>query len=74
MKFFITLGVTLSLSVLLLASCTTYENSGNSGMNAKQCKHIRKSCVGGVYDQWSQKNGDLACACNGQLHSPNGMF
>lgn len=74
----VTMQTSLLFSTLLitvtLTSCSGYDYSEESGMNAKQCKRVQTRCVGGVYDEWFQKNGDLACACNGKLNIPDGKI
>jgi len=32
--------------------------------NSARCPHIKSKCVGGNYEEWPQKNGQTACACN----------
>ncbi|AWB68786.1 hypothetical protein C2869_21340 [Saccharobesus litoralis] len=34
------------------------------GFHAQECKSVRANCRTGVYEEWYQKNGDLACNCN----------
>lgn len=33
--------------------------------NAAHCPTVKRSCSSGNYQQWHQKSGELACACNG---------
>jgi hypothetical protein len=57
MKF---LGVFLALS---LSACTY--SAGSGGVNSQDCSQVQRECLHGVYSEWFQKNGDLACTCSG---------
>jgi hypothetical protein len=57
MKF---LGVFLALS---LSACTY--SAGSGGVNSQDCSQVQRACLHGVYSEWFQKNGDLACTCSG---------
>jgi len=61
------------LFIMLISSlqaCKTHENTGNTGVNAEQCKTVQQKCVSGVYDEWYQKNGDISCSCFGKTDNP----
>jgi len=32
--------------------------------NAEHCPRVEAKCADGIYEQWIQKNGVIACACN----------
>ena len=32
--------------------------------NGAQCPSIKRQCTGGKYEEWTQENGQIACACN----------
>jgi hypothetical protein len=42
------------------------ENMTNTDIsyNGANCPNIKHSCSNGNYEEWYQKNGKLACACN----------
>jgi hypothetical protein len=42
------------------------ENVTNTDIsyNGANCPNVRKSCSRGNYEEWRQKNGKMACACN----------
>ena len=54
----------LGLSLVLLISACTY-STGGSGANRQDCSQVQRECIRGVYSQWFQENGDLACTCSG---------
>ena len=54
----------LSVFIALAITACTYTAGGN-GVNSRDCTQVQRECVGGVYDQWYQENGDLACTCSG---------
>lgn len=53
-----------ALSLVLLISACTY-STGGSGVNSQDCSQVQRECIRGVYSQWFQENGDLACTCSG---------
>jgi len=32
--------------------------------SAEHCPRVEATCADGTYEQWIQKNGEIACACN----------
>jgi hypothetical protein len=54
----------LGLFLALAVTACTYSTDG-SGVNRQDCSQVQRECVRGVYDQWFQENGDLACTCSG---------
>ncbi len=49
--------------VLFISACTY--SPGGSGVNSQDCSQVQRECVRGVYSEWYQENGDLACTCSG---------
>ena len=54
----------LSLFLVLLVSACTY-SAGDKGVNRQDCSQVERVCIHGVYSEWFQENGDLACTCVG---------
>ena len=65
------------LIILLLSSCSSrplseqivgsvLERVTNTDIsyNGANCPNIRRSCSASGYEEWYQKDGKLACACN----------
>jgi hypothetical protein len=32
--------------------------------NTTQCSSVKRQCTGGNYEEWTEENGQKACACN----------
>ncbi len=45
---------------------SVFEGATNTDIshNAASCPNIKRSCSDGNYQEWLQKNGQKACACN----------
>lgn len=65
--------------LLILSSCSHNNNRGNQQLveeafkvitgneisyRADNCPRIEAKCADGEYQEWIQKNGEIACACN----------
>lgn len=65
------------LILLLISSCSSrslseqvvenvFEKITNTDIsyNGASCPNVKQACSGGNYEEWFQKNGKMACACN----------
>ena len=55
---------TLGLLLVLFLSACTY-STGGGGVNSQDCSQVQRECIHGVYSEWFQENGNLACSCSG---------
>jgi hypothetical protein len=53
----------LGLLLVLFLSACTYSTGG--GVNSQDCSQVQRECIHGVYSEWFQENGNLACSCSG---------
>ncbi len=66
--------ILMFITITFLSGCVAPDPGGHSGSNGNQCKRVQSSCIGGVYDEWVQKNGDISCSCNGKLNIPTRRY
>ncbi|WP_334061987.1 hypothetical protein [Alteromonas genovensis] len=65
------------LSMLLLSGCSSQSFKDKAtdqifeqvtgkeySRNAAQCSSVKRQCTDGQYEEWTQENGQKACACN----------
>jgi hypothetical protein len=50
---------------LFLSACANSYSGASGAFNPNDCSQVQKECIHGVYSEWFQKNGDIACICSG---------
>ncbi|TWX65177.1 hypothetical protein ESZ36_18000 [Colwellia demingiae] len=53
-----------SLSEQIAERALEHATGTDISYNGASCPNIKRNCSGGNYEEWYQKDGKLACACN----------